>query len=156
MDGVKKIIIKYFTTITISIIIGMFLGAISLNVLISYRIDEYHKEITYLKGTIEEKDIKLEKLEESINNRRFILKAIEVELIYDGEDEEDEIDKVTLEKNIKSKYSNLIGKEVKTIDIDLVQEVIHKRIMKLDNNEYQLMVKKIVLTDVLKLWIEVI
>lgn len=152
----KNTVIKYFSTISISIVIGMFLGALSLNSLISYRIDEYHKNITYLESVIEEKDIKLEKLEESINNRRFILKTIEVVLVYNGDDEEDEIDKVTLEKNIKAKYSNLIGKEVKTIDIDLVEEVIHKRIMKIEDNEYQLMVKKIVLTDVLKLWIEVI
>jgi len=151
MDGVKKTGFKYFITITTGIVLGMFLGAASLNTMISYRIDEYHMEIAYLEGLIEDKDVKLKKLEEAVNNRKFVIKSIEINLIYDG----DEIDELTLEKHIKDKYNNLLGKEVKNVDIDMVGEIIDKRIMKLEDREFKLKVNKILLSEVLKIWVEV-
>jgi len=89
--------------------------------------------------------------EESVNNRKFVIKSIEINLIYDG----DEIDELALEKHIKDKYNNLLGKEVKNVDIDMVGEVIDKRIMKLEDREFKLKVNKILLSEVLKIWVEV-
>lgn len=151
MGKLKNNVFKFFITLTLGIIIGMLIGAISLNVFISYRIDQYLKEITYLNTIIEERDIRLEKLEESINKSKFILGKVEINLIYDG----DEIDKLTLKKYISQKYNNILGKEVKNIDIEMVAEVIDNRIMKVNENEYKLKVKKVLLTDVLKIWVEV-
>lgn len=152
MDRIGKETIKYFITLTIGILIGMVIGAVSLNTLISYRIDEYFKEITYLNSVIEDKDVRLKKLEESVNKRKFILGSIEIILICE---EGDEIDKITLNKHIKEKFNNLLGKEVRNIDIEMVAEVIDKRIMKVDENEYKLNVKKILLAEELKIWVEV-
>ena len=49
----------------------------------------------------------------------------------------------------------MLGKEVKGLDPDILQQVIDKRILKFDDVEYQLTVNKLILTDVLKLWVEV-
>lgn len=151
MDRLIKTFYKYSLTLTLGILIGILLGTLSFNAFISYRIDKYFKEITYLKATIDEKDVRLKKLEESINKKRFILGNIEINLLYEG----DEIDRVTLEKHIKQKYSNLLGKEVKNIDIEMVSEVIDNRIMKIENKEYKLKVKKILLAEELKIWVEI-
>jgi hypothetical protein len=142
--------IKCLFCLGTGVIIGILLGSAALISLISYRVDKYHEEIRYLKSTIEDKDIKLQKLQESINNRRFVLRDIKIELTWDGND----IDKITIEKSIREKYRNLLGKEVKNIDIDMVGEVIDKRIMRIDNKEYRLSVTRIMLTDTLKIWIE--
>ncbi len=152
MDGVVNKFSKFILTLAIGILIGMVIGVVSLSTLISYKIDEYIEEITYLQTTIEEKDVKLNKLEESINKNRFILRNISIELISE---EDDEIDKLTLIKHIKDKYNNLLGKEVKTIDIEMVMEVIDKRIMKIGNREYKLRVTKVLISDELKIWVEV-
>ena len=152
MDGVTRGFAKYLITLAVGILIGIVIGAISLSTLISYRIDGYLKEITYLEATIDEMDVKLDKLEESINKNRFILRNISIKLIYE---EDDEIDIVTLTKHIKDKYNNLLGKEVKTIDIEMVTEVIDNRIMKIDNDEYKLNVTKVLLSEELKIWVEV-
>ena len=139
----------------VGVLIGVIIGIVFLNMLISFRIDIYCERIKYLENIIEDKEIRLAKLEESINNEKIILKEIEIVIMTEEKDEEDLIDKITLEKHIKEKYSEILGREVKSIDIDLIGEVIDKRIMQLDGKEYQLFVDKIVLTEILKIWVAV-
>ncbi|SHK43487.1 hypothetical protein [Tepidibacter formicigenes] len=151
MDILKSSKFKYILFLLTGIISGYILGVISINTLISYRIDRYYEEITYLNTIIEEKDVRLQKLEEAINNKKFIVKDIEIILLYKG----DEIEKLKLKKHIREKYNILLGKEIKSIDIDLVPEIIDKRIMKIENKEYKLTVNKLMLSEMLKLWIKV-
>ncbi|SHG94895.1 hypothetical protein [Tepidibacter thalassicus] len=151
MDILKEPKFKYILFLLTGIIIGYILGITSINMLISYRIDKYYEEITYLNTIIEDKNIKLQKLEEAINNKKVVLKDIEIILLYKG----DEIEKLKLKKYIKEKYNILLGKEIKSIDIDLVSEIIDKRIMKIENREYKLTVNKLLLSEILKLWINI-
>lgn len=153
MARMKRIRQAFIVTFISSGILGMLLGAVLFNALISVRIDKYLEEIVYLKNIIEDKDTRLKKLEESINKQKYILSDISINFTTDKDSEE--VDKVTLEKYIKDKYTNLIGKEIKDIDIELAAEVIHKRIMKLDGHEYQLEVKRIMLSDILSIWVGV-
>jgi len=132
-------------------ITGFLLGAVTVSTLASYRIDSYHTKIRELEINVEDRDVQLKKLEESINKSRFVLKDIEIVLEYEG----DEIDRMTIEKHIKNKYRNLLGKEVRNIDTDILMEVVDKRIFKLEEREYSLKVNRLVLTEVLKLWISV-
>lgn len=136
---------------------GVIIGAISISVLVSYRMDSFYERITYLENTISDKDEKLARLEESINNSNIILKDIDIELEF-GElsaDQIDKIDNMKIEKAIKEKYGALLGKEIKDFDADILLQVIDKRILKFEGGEYQLTVNKLVLTDILKLWVEV-
>ena len=132
-------------------VVGILAGITLFSLLVSYRLDQYYQEIWQLKVANEEKDTRLLKLEESVDKTKYMLKKIEVILIYEG----DELDKIALEKSIKEKYGQLLGKEVGNIDIDLVAEVVDQRIMKLEEREYKLKLKKIMLTEVLKIWVEV-
>ncbi|WHH61184.1 hypothetical protein [Petroclostridium sp. X23] len=143
--------LKFMICLITGVVIGIVLGVISLTVLVSYRMDMYSERISYLEAVVQDKDARLKKLEESINNTRFILKDVEVILVYEG----DNIEKIDLEKHIKGKYNALVGKEVKSIDMDMAAAIIDNRIMRLGDQEYKLAVKKVMLSDVLKLWIEV-
>ncbi|WP_120167916.1 hypothetical protein [Thermohalobacter berrensis] len=151
MARIKKKYLSFFLTLIVGNIFGIIIGISIMTTLVSFRIDKYHEKIKYLENVIEDKDTKLKKLEKSINNRRFILQSIEIILIYDGDD----LDKISLEKNIKEKYKNLLGKEVQKIDIDMVKEIVDQRIIKLDDKIYKLEVTKLVLSNVLKIWIKV-
>ncbi|WFD10645.1 hypothetical protein [Tepidibacter hydrothermalis] len=145
-----RVKLKYFISIISGLIIGIIIGSSIIVALVSYRIDNYYEEIQKLNIDIEERDERLKKLEQSLNNQKLILKDIEIVLTH----EEDEIDKITIEKYAKDKYLKLLGREVETIDVDIIEEIIDKRIFKIKNKEYQLKVTKIVLTDILKIWIE--
>ncbi|MEW9122868.1 MAG: hypothetical protein AB2421_09165 [Thermotaleaceae bacterium] len=140
-----------FTAFLVGMIVGGLIGIITISTLISYKMDTYYEKIAELQHHIEDKDIRLKKLEESMNKQKVILKSIEVELLFEG----NEIDQITLEKHVKEKYTKLVGKEVKYMDMDMIEEIIHKRIMKINSKEYQLLIYKIHLTDILKMWIEV-
>lgn len=146
---------RYLIILITGFICGTVLGSSAINALVSFRIDAYIERIKYLESDIEEKNIKLEKYQESINNKKFILKGIELNIKLSKINEE-EFDSIIVEKSIKEKYKNLLGKEVKNIDIDLVAGVIDKRILKVDGKEYQVKVDKILLSDVMKLWVTIV
>ncbi|MGF7056951.1 hypothetical protein [Brassicibacter mesophilus] len=150
MGKIKSVKIKFFISIIAGIIIGVIIGSSIIIALVSYRIDKYYEEIQKLNIAIEERDERLKKLEQSINSKKLILKDIEILLVHEGDD----IDKITIEKYVEDKYHKLLGREVDTIDSDILEEIIDKRIFKVSNKEYRLKVIKIILTDILKIWIE--
>jgi len=153
MKRVKSL--TFLTVFITGVVCGCVFGSAAINALVSYRIDFYIERIKYLESDIEEKNTKLEKYQESINNKKFILRSIELNIKLSKINEE-EFDLIVVEKSIKDKYKELLGKEVKSIDIDLVAEVIDKRILKVDGKEYQIKVDKVLLSDVLKLWITIV
>lgn len=143
--------LKYIIYFTTGLIWGILIGTLILTALISYRMDEHYKEISYLENIILDKDAKLEKLENTINTQYVVLKDIEIHLDFLG----DELDQIEIEKAIKEKYSTLLGKEVKSIDADILVEVVDRRIFKIEKTEYRLKVERLILTEVLKLYIKV-
>jgi septal ring factor EnvC (AmiA/AmiB activator) len=149
MDKVKKE--GYFLFFCTGLLLGGILGIISYNTFISYRIDQYHQKIKTLESVIADKDVRLEKLEEAINNRRLVVKSIEITL----EKEEDELTKITLQKHIKEKFDKFIGKEVSKVDPDMLWEIIDKRIMKIKDKEYRLEVSKLMVSETVHIWIKV-
>lgn len=142
---------KQFRCFLSGFVVGLLAGVAVFSLLASYRLDQYYQEIRQLEVANEEKETRLKRLEESVGKTKYLLKKIEVSLIYDG----DELDRIALEKNIKEKYGQLLGKEVAAIDIDLVAEVVDERIIKLEEREYRLKLKQIILTEVLKIQVEV-
>ncbi|WP_053957325.1 hypothetical protein [Inediibacterium massiliense] len=149
MGKINSINIKYFVSVLSGIMIGIIIGAFIIIALVSYRVDKYYEEIQKLNASIEERDERLKKLEQSINRQKLILKDINIILTYEG----DEIDKITIEKYAEHKYHKLLGCEVETIDADIIEDIIDNRIFKVANKEYHLKVAKIILTDILKIWI---
>lgn len=136
---------------------GTVAGSLGISILVSNRMDGFYEEIAYLEHTIEDKNEKLEKLEKSINNANIVLKDVFVILEFTNlsEEQTDKIDNIEIEKAIKEKYASSLGKEVKGLDADILVQVIDKRILRFNDSEYQLTVNKLVLSDILKLWVGV-
>jgi hypothetical protein len=152
MRGLSKKRIKFFLFFCVGIITGVLIGISILSIVVSYRLDSFYQKNTQLQNIIEYKEEQLKKLEKAINNNNFILKDIEVILIYDC-DEEDVLDKTIIEKVIKEKYNSLIGKEIKNIDAEMLAEVVDKRILQLEDGEYRLKINKLILSESLKIWV---
>ncbi|AET66081.1 hypothetical protein Desor_0374 [Desulfosporosinus orientis DSM 765] len=131
------------------IIVGVIIGAAALNIVISNRMDSFYKQIAYLEQIIQDKNAILEKFEKNFNTRSLRIKRIDVVLDFRG----DEIDRINIEKSIKDKYSSLLGKEVNSIDPELIIEVADKRILKIQGKEYKLKANKLIITEVMKIWI---
>lgn len=155
MGKLKTGSLKFLICFITGFIGGIIMGVSIFSMIVSYRMDTYYKQISYLENIIEDKDSRLERLEESINTQSLILKDIEITLEFSKEEIKDDIDKIDIEKNIREKYSILLGKEVKNIDSDILVEVVDKRIFKIEDREYRLQVKKLILTETLKVFVNV-
>ena len=131
-------------------IFGIILTLTAATAFMSYRIDEYHQQIEMLQTRLAEREIQLQKLSESLDKRKFILKDIEI--IIDSP--MDENDSNLIQTSIKQKLTTLIGKEIKTIDTELISEIIDKRMMKTDVIQYKLRLKRLILSDSLRIWVE--
>ncbi|MCS4464103.1 hypothetical protein JTT01_07565 [Clostridium botulinum] len=104
---------------------------------ISYRIENYHRKITYLNNIIEDQQVRLEGLENKLSKKKLIVKKIEVDIKFKNKEIEDELVAIELEKHIKEKFNNLIGKELDNLDGDILVQVVDNRIMKIKNKQYK-------------------
>lgn len=150
-----KLKVGFIICFVTGLLAGVLIGIVALSIIVSYRMDNYYKQISYLENIIRDKDERLEKLEKSINTQSHIIKDIEVNLIFDKGGNNDEIDEMEIEKVIKEKYNTLLGKEVKSVDAHIVVEVVDKRILKIQSGDYKLQVDKLILTEIMSIWIKV-
>lgn len=148
---------KFIICFITGLLWGTVIGSLGISMLVGYRMDIFYEKIAYLEHTIDDKNEKLDKLEKSINNSNIVLKDISVILEFANLSQEkvDQIDNIEIEKAIKEKFNPSLGKEIKNLDADILVQVIDKRILKFNNAEYQLTVNKLVLSDILKLWVGV-
>ncbi|HOQ75853.1 MAG TPA: hypothetical protein PK369_04695 [Thermoclostridium sp.] len=133
------------------IITGVLIGLAIMTTIVSYRLESFHRMNAYLESVIAEKDTRLEQLEKSLNTGKYIVKSIDI--VFLCEDEGADI--LLFETELKKKYNSLLGKEVKALDAEMILEVADRRIFRQDNGQYQLFVKRLILAENLKIWIEI-
>jgi len=157
MGKIKNILYPFVICFISGLLWGVIIGSISISTLVSIRMEYFYERIAFLESTITDKDEKLAKLEKSINNANIVLKDIVIVLEFENINQEkyDQLDSLEIEKSIKEKFRSLLGKEVKSLDAEILQQVIDKRILKFNDSQYQLTVNKLMLTDILKLWVKV-
>jgi len=156
MGKLRKGALKFIICFITGLLAGVLMSAVALSLIVSYRMDNYYKQVSYLENIIRDRDERLEKLEKSINTQYLVIKDIEINLIFEKGENDDEIIKMEIEKTIKEKYKTLLGKEVKTVDAHMVVEVIDKRILKIEGKEYKLQVDKLILSEIMSIWVKVI
>ncbi len=83
------------------------------------------------------------------------MKKIEVDIKFKNKEIEDELVSIELEKHIKEKFNNLIGKELDNLDGDILVQVVDNRIMKIKNKQYKVKVEKIIIAQNIKFCIQV-
>ncbi|ACA46020.1 hypothetical protein FDC22_14105 [Clostridium botulinum] len=146
---------KYFFSFCVGLVIGGAVGIIFFSLFISYRIENYHRKITYLNSIIEDQQVRLEGLENKLSKKKLIVKKIEVDIKFKNKEIEDELVAIELEKHIKEKFNNLIGKELDNLDGDILVQVVDNRIMKIKNKQYKVKVEKIIIAQNIKFCIQV-
>lgn len=136
------------------IVWGVLIGSALTTMIVSYRVDVFYEKIAYQESIIEDNEEKLKKLEKSINNSNIVLKDIQIIIETETDEEQiNSINNIEIEKAIKEKFNSSLGKEVKNLDAEILMEVVDKRILKFDEAEYKINVKKLVLSDTLKIWV---
>lgn len=135
----KKDVFAVFLTGLVS---GIIMGILLWNLLLAAKIDNLYKRNKYLESMVEDYKIKLEKLEQSQPEKELTLKGITVQI-----DIEDVLEKMVLEQAVKQKYDILLGKKISEIDLELVVQVVDKRIFVTEKHQYQLTVNRVILSS---------
>lgn len=127
---------------------GIMLGAIAATAYAGHELDRAYNQVSYLQIALKEKDERLKKLEDLSNPKKHVVRNIEIMLQFDGDD----LEKTYIVQAIKNKYFSVVGKEIRTIDPDLLPEVIDNAILQINKRSFKVTVQKIVLSEVLKIW----
>jgi cell division protein FtsB len=141
---------KLFGLYISGILVGLITGILLWNILLARKIDDLYTRNRYLESSIENYMAKLEKLEKSQPEKVQTVKDIEVEINL-----EDELERIILQQAVKQKYEILLGRETDEVDLDLVVQVVDKRLFRTDKHQYQLHVDRVALSSTLKLWLSV-
>lgn len=132
----------------VGILLGFIAGVVVWNLLLAGKLDELYTRNRFLETTVEDYRTRLEKLEKSQPEKELTLKDVAVEI-----DLEDELEKMILQQAVKQKYEVLLGKKIDEIDMELVIQVVDKRIFRTNKYQYQLVVDKVALSSSLMLWL---
>jgi len=150
MDEIKRRT-AYTIFLGTGFVLGLLCGVFSILTLVSYRVDLYHEQINRLSFTLQEKDLRLAKLEDTLHKHKLVVKEVQLELVFNGE----QLNKMTLEQKIKAKLTNLIGKEVKNVDVELIGGMIDQQIVQIDGRLYKVSLTKLLVSELLKVWLTV-
>ncbi|SJZ32215.1 hypothetical protein [Selenihalanaerobacter shriftii] len=116
-------------------LLGMILGALTLNLVTAQYIDDLIYENKELNNRIKSKDNELKKLEESLTNRKWrVVQRIKILV----ETEENKHVKQELELEIYELLKSIIGRQMSKVDGTLISNTIDDRIIVIEDENYQI------------------
>lgn len=133
------------------LLLGFLLGLVIMNLFQIHTIDRLYRIQTNLTNQLMDREIKLQKFNENAKNQKaFIVKNLEIEIDYDGNPRVVE----DIETTVKFYLSDLVGREVSSIDGDMVYKIIHERILDMDEKKITLSSKYIIINETISIGIK--
>ncbi len=132
-------------------ILGFILGSIIFFLFSAVKMDGLYQEREQLKVTVFETKERLNKLEEQWESKgEEIIKEIKVEL----KTEKNTFAELSLEQSVHEVVKDLVGEKVKALNPYILINMLEGRIIRVDNNNYQLDLKAITISEILSFYIE--
>lgn len=133
------------------LLIGFLLGLSAMNLFHARTIDRLYRIQNQLTNQLLDKEIKLERLNKSIENQKYtIVKDLELDILFEG----NPIVKDQIEKTIYYYLGDLVGKELSVIDGEMVYKILHNRIIDADNKQIRLHVRYIIINEKISISVE--
>lgn len=128
--------------LTACFLLGIILGAVSINIYTGRRLDALYYENKDLSEEVSAQKHRLERLEESVKDyRNPVIKEIEIEL----QSQEDKHMQQDLKKELHSILKPLIGMEVERVDGALLRQTLDERLIKVTDKNFQITVELVLL-----------
>lgn len=155
----KIIATKIYKGLLASFILGMLCGSIIVTIMIGGQIDSLYYANRELELKLENTLTELEETKTNLSKTKelFVLRiSPEIKLPQDLDvNQETEKLQLILNKEILKYYKPLLGQPVKSLEPELLPQIINGRILEIEQKQYQLVVKTIVLSETLYIEVEV-
>ncbi len=139
--------------------LGLLLGAALSEVSIGNNVDTLYYENQELELQLESVSKELEEVKSTLSKSKdVIITKIAPEIILKTDnytDQEAERIKLALNKEIVNHYQNLIGTPLKTLDPKLLPGIVNGRIMNVEQKQFKVFVKTMVLSETMYIEVEV-
>ena len=145
--------IKRHHSIIASFILGAIIGIILFNGIFSSRLDLLYRINESQSAELMDKTNKLERLEKNLNNtKHLVVTGVEAEIDYKGND----LELIAIEKYTMDLLKDVPGKRIGDVDVDTIFQIFNERIVSINEENYILYVRTIILTDVLNIKLRVL
>lgn len=155
----KIITVKRTTFFFSSLTLGILLGAICTMVLIGNKVDELYYKNKLLELQLESTTVELAQVKASLSKSKdLVVTKIVPEIKLPPERfTSQEADKIilALNKEIIKHYKPFIGKKLKSLEPTTLPKIIDRRIMEIEQKQFKLFVKTMVLSETIFLEVEV-
>jgi len=142
---------KLVSTKIYFILLGFLIGLVTMNLFQIHTIDRLYRIQTNLTNQLLDKEVKLQKFNESANEKKmYIVKNLEIKIEFDGNPRIIE----DIENTIRFYLNDLVGREVETIDGALVYKIIHERILDIDEKQITLSLNYIIINETISIGIK--
>ncbi|MCK4259696.1 MAG: hypothetical protein KAX49_12000 [Halanaerobiales bacterium] len=122
--------------------LGIILGSVIVNLILGYHFDQLIYENKNLSQQLEEEQILIKQLENAYYTTPVVRKVV-IELISS----EDKLTEKEIEKKVKDLLTGLIGLKINQLDNIILRDILHKRIISLNGNNYRLELETIIIDD---------
>lgn len=155
----KIIAAKFHKGFIASFLLGAICGSIIVTIMIGGQIDSLYYANRELELKLENMTTELEETKANLSKTKDItILRISPEIILPqnlSASQETEKLEFVISKEIMKYYKPIIGQPVKSLEPELLPQIINGRIVKIEQSQYQLFVKTIVLSESLFIEVEV-
>jgi hypothetical protein len=139
-----------------SFIIGLLVGAATLNLVCGKHLDQTKLDIEKLQEKLADQNEQIITLEKTIEQSQvLVITGIEVHVRFKDEDLNEDYNILEIEKAVKQLVKDIRGKEVSSLDPLLIKNIIEGRTIKISNEEFLLSVKSLLISEKLIIYVEI-
>lgn len=145
-----------YSLIAATFIVGMLVGAATLNLVCGIHLDNAELEMQKLHTKLADQSEQIAALEKTLEQRqKSAVTEIEIHVNFKDDKQNDEYDKLEIEKAVKKLLKNIRGKEVSSLDPLLTTNIIDGRMIEVSKRKFLLSVKSLLISEKLIMNIEI-
>ncbi|PKM89869.1 MAG: hypothetical protein CVU87_04000 [Firmicutes bacterium HGW-Firmicutes-12] len=139
-----------------SFIIGILVGAATLNIVCGKHLEHAKLEIEKLEAKLADQTEQITALEKTLAQRQvLVVTGIEVHVSFKDEALNEEYNTLEIEKSVNKLLKDIRGKKIPSLDPLLITSIIEGRSIKISNEEYILSVKSLLISEKLIIYVEI-
>ncbi|UMZ74496.1 hypothetical protein [Natranaerofaba carboxydovora] len=133
------------------LLIGILIGSSITTIYLGHELDNLYIEVQTLEHDLQKAEERAKQLEEDIQKKEEQQGAPAVQLVKDVDIiidyQDDEFTSLYIQEYCEEITKKLLGQEVQSLEPELIFQILDQRIVKLEEKEYRLYVKSLIIAE---------